>query len=182
MLLDQNLFFVFYSFANRSPLGDFVIVFFAKYFLYAVLLVFGFCAYKNWGGDKIQKIYPYAIAILAAIIARFGVAEIVRFFYHRPRPFIALELPHLINDTAYSFPSGHTIFLFALATVTYFFNKKLAYFLYISGIVIGFARVTSGVHYPSDIFGGAILGTLTGFLIYKFWKQYSLKQFQISKL
>lgn len=172
MPIDQNLFFIFYNLAGKSTLGDFLIVFFGEYFFYAILFVFAFFLYKNWQGN-IQKIYPHIISVLAAIFARFVVATLIRFFYHRPRPFLALELPHLIQDSAYSFPSGHTIFVFALATVTYFFNKKLAYFLYISGIIIGFARVAGGVHYPSDILGGVILGIFVGLIIYTIYKNYA---------
>jgi undecaprenyl-diphosphatase len=112
---------------------------------------------------------------VSAIVARFGLASLIRLFYHRPRPFLALSLPHLITDNASSFPSGHTIFLFALATATYFFNKKLSFFLCISGAVIGLARVAGGVHYPSDILGGAMLGALTGVIVYKLSHTYMLK-------
>ncbi|MEK7178114.1 MAG: phosphatase PAP2 family protein, partial [Patescibacteria group bacterium] len=172
--IDQSFFLAFYNFAGHGSAGDFLIVFFGKYFLYVALFVFAYFAYQSWRKGNIPKLYPYAIAILSAIIARFGIASFIRFFYHRPRPFLALGLPHLITDNAYSFPSGHTIFLFALATATYFFNKKLAYFLYFSGAVIGFARVAGGVHYPSDILGGAVLGALTGFVVYKSWEKYFL--------
>jgi len=172
MAIDRYFFFVFYNLADHGSARDFLIIFFGKYFLYVVLLVFAFFMYQSWRKGNIPKLYSYAIATVSAIIARLGVASFIRFFYHRPRPFLALSLPHLITDNAYSFPSGHTIFLFALATATYFFNKKLAYFLYVSGAVIGFARVAGGVHYPSDILGGAALGTLMGFIVYKFWERY----------
>jgi len=71
-----------------------------------------------------------------------------------------------LSDSSYSFPSGHTIFIFALATAVYFFHKKLGYFLYFSGLLIGLARISGGVHYPSDILGGIILGSLTSLFIF----------------
>ena len=122
---------------------------------------------------------PYFVAILSASVARFGVGSLIRFFYHHPRPFITLSLAHLINDNTYSFPSGHTIFMFGLATATYFFNKKLAYFLYASGLVIGLARIVGGIHYPSDILGGIMLGILIGFIVYKLWKRYFSHKTQV---
>ena len=103
---------------------------------------------------------------MAALVARFGIAEAIRLFYHESRPFTALGISHLINDSTYSFPSGHTIFLFALGAATNFFNKKLAYFIYASALLIGFARVAGGVHYPSDIVGGIVLGAATGVCVY----------------
>jgi undecaprenyl-diphosphatase len=96
------------------------------------------------------------------------------------RPFIALNLPqHVLADHSYAFPSGHTTLVFTLATATYFFNKKLAYFLYASGLIIGLARIAGGVHYPSDIVGGIILGILIGFIVYKLWKRYFSHKTQV---
>jgi len=40
--------------------------------------------------------------------------------------------------------------------------------LYASGLLIGIARIAAGVHYPLDILGGIILGTLTGYIAYRF--------------
>jgi len=96
------------------------------------------------------------------------------------RPFIALNLPqHVLTDHSYAFPSGHTAVVFTLATATHFFNKKLAYFLYASGLVIGLARIAGGVHYPSDIAGGIILGIFIGFIVYKLWRGYFSHKAQV---
>ena len=149
-----------------SRLGDLLIVFFGDWYLYIVLLIFGYSAAREYQKGSMAAMYSYLTALIAALVARFGVAEVIRIFYHRPRPFLALGVSHLINDSSYSFPSGHTILIFALGVATHFFNKRLAYFLYISGVVIGIARVMGGVHYPSDILGGIILGLITGVAVY----------------
>jgi membrane-associated phospholipid phosphatase len=52
-------------------------------------------------------------------------------------------------------------------------NKKLAYCIYALGVIIGLARVAGGVHYPSDIVGGAVLGICTGYIVVKAWKYLS---------
>lgn len=172
---DGYFFSILYGLAGKSATGDFLIVFFGKYFFYVCLAVFAYFGWRAWrrraksaspeqseGQRGFEALKVYGIAIIGAIVARFGVAEIIRLFYHRARPFLALSLPHLLNDQAYSFPSGHTIFMFALATAAYYINKKLSFFLFASGLVIGLARVAGGVHYPTDILGGAVLGILTG--------------------
>lgn len=164
---DTSLFFSFYNLAGHSKAGDFLIIFFGEYFIYIALFVFILFMYRAYKIGQRTKVIPYFLAILSALIARFIVGSSIRFFYHHPRPFLAFSLPHLINDSTYSFPSGHTIFIFGLATATYFFNKKLAYFLYASGLAIGLARVAGGVHYPSDILGGVVLGIITGYVVYK---------------
>jgi len=64
-----------------------------------------------------------------------------------------------------SFPSGHAIFFFALSAVAYSFNKKLGIFFLICSIIMGIARIFVGVHWPSDILGGAVLGIMVGAVI-----------------
>lgn len=166
MNLDHWLFLQFYSLAGLSKALDSLIVFLGEYWLYFVLALFVLCAYWDYRRKGLNSLKLYGLAFLSSLVARFGVAELIRIFYHRLRPFVALGLPHLLSDNSYSFPSGHTIFLFALATGAYLFNPRLGIFLYCSGLLIGLARICGGVHYPSDILGGMILGTLTSLLIF----------------
>jgi len=167
--IDQAVFHALYNLTGHSMIGDFLVIFFGEYFVYLVLIIFVYFAYKSWRQGKIS---PYLAAVAAAIVARFGVITLFRYFYHRPRPFLALSLEQLITNDSYSFPSGHTIFLFSLATATYFFNKKLSYFIFISGFIVGVARIMGGVHYPSDILGGIILGIITGVIVYKIFSYF----------
>ncbi len=114
-----------------------------------------------------RNLLPYAEAVVSVFLARLVVEPAIHLFYDRVRPFVALSLAHnLIVDTAQSFPSGHTIVMFALATSIYFYDKRFAWFLYFLGVVIGIGRIMGGVHYPSDILGGAVLGILVGALVY----------------
>lgn len=57
-----------------------------------------------------------------------------------------------------SFPSGHAIFLFSLATSVWFENKKAGAILFGIAALVGVGRVAAGVHWPTDIIGGAALG------------------------
>lgn len=164
--LDTKLFYALYHFAGISNWGDRLILFFGDYFIYVLILVFLAFLYRDFQRTRFQSLKLYMFSFAAALFARYGVASFIRIFVHRPRPFLALSLPHLINDTAYSFPSGHTIFIFALATGVLFFNRKLAYFFYASGLLVALARVAGGVHYPSDIVGGALLGIATTTILY----------------
>ena len=107
----------------------------------------------------------------AAIIAR-GFVEVIRFFFHRPRPFADNPaIISLLNETSYSFPSGHAAFFFALSTVVYIYNKRWGVWFFIASSVIGFARIMAGVHYLTDIIGGAVLGIVVGFGVYKMLKK-----------
>ncbi|MEI7720312.1 MAG: phosphatase PAP2 family protein [bacterium] len=167
--LDLYVFFMLHGLSGRGVLLDYVIIFLAEYALYVLLAFIAYLLWRAWRAGRMGVVYDYLAVIFGALVARFGVAELIRFFYHRPRPYAALHLPHLLSDSAYSFPSGHTIFLFALATGVYRIDKKFAYGLLGLGVLVGLARVASGVHYPSDIVGGAVLGLLVGWVGGKVW-------------
>lgn len=154
---------------NWSPV-DRLIVFFGAYYIYvALLIVVVVVSFLSW--ERQKKVAVSLSAFGAALVARYVVAGLIRFLYEHPRPYTALGIPHLLTNTSSSFPSGHTIFLFALGTVLFFHNKPLAYFTYASGLVIGTARIMAGVHYPADIFGGIVLGTTVGFAAAKLLKR-----------
>ncbi|MCX6786300.1 MAG: phosphatase PAP2 family protein [Candidatus Kaiserbacteria bacterium] len=164
----MSIFYAIHSLSGHGIIGDFLIVFFGEYFIYLVLAIFILVAYRAYKKEKnIAVLKPYFLAIIATVVARFVITPAIRLFYHHLRPFIALSTSHLLTDTSYSFPSGHTITMFALAVATYFFNKKFSYFLFAAGLIVGVARIAGGVHYPSDVVGGIVLGVITGVVIYK---------------
>ena len=87
------------------------------------------------------------------------ITELIRFIWHRPRPFVAHQVNQLIEHSASgSFPSGHIAFLFALAMTVYFFNIKIGWIFLCLSFLVGLARVFVGIHYPLDILGGIIVG------------------------
>lgn len=72
----------------------------------------------------------------------------------------------------FSFPSGHAAaaFLFAVLVMAYYPAMALPAFVLAS--MIGAARVLLGVHYPTDIAAGALLGTCSGALVLHLWSQF----------
>ena len=169
--LDLTLFYFLHSLAGHGSFTDAVIVFTANYLIYLVVLGIAAAAVYAWYKGEIRYSLRYVVALISGLIARYVLAAGIRHFYVRVRPFAALGVPHIVNDSAASFPSGHTIFMFAVATVIFQFNKKLGWLLYCLGLLIGIARVAGGVHYPSDILGGIVLGILTGLVVNVIWKR-----------
>ncbi len=160
--VDLSVFGVLHDLAGQNAWADATIVFLGEYLAYGVLLAMLVATLRSYRAGKMGEVLAYATAVVLGLVARYGVAELIRYFYHRPRPFAALNLPHLLTETSYSFPSGHAIFFFALAAGVFSTNKRLGAWLYVAAILIGLGRIAAGVHYPSDIFGGAILGVVIG--------------------
>jgi len=69
------------------------------------------------------------------------------------------------HPTDYSFPSGHTAASFTAVAALYFSgDKKIWKAAIVLGILIAFSRMYLYVHYPTDIAGGILLGTLMGYV------------------
>lgn len=171
MTFDIQIFYFLNEAVGKSPLLDGIIVFCASYLAYLLVAVFlGLVFFSQY--SKRDKWMILIVAGTATIIARFGIAELIRYFYHRPRPFAELPDVHaLFTDPAWSFPSGHATFFFALSTVVYLYNKKWGIWFFIATLFITVGRVISGVHYPSDIIGGAVIGIVVAYLTAYFAKK-----------
>ena len=92
---------------------------------------------------------------------------ILNAIYFRPRPFEVMELNLLFYyPTDSSFPSNFAGVGFAVATAVFLRHKKLGMFLGLITLVGAGGRVYAGVHYPSDIFAGAIVGATASLFAY----------------
>ncbi len=149
---------------GSSSFFDFLGYFFAEYLGYVLLAVLALSLLRNY--KKYWRMV--AEALTAAVLSRFVLTEVIRFFWHRARPFVDNQVNSLlVHEATGSFPSGHAIFYFALSTVVYFYNKKLGIVFLISSFLISISRVFAGVHWPSDVLAGALLGIISGWLVYK---------------
>jgi len=168
MSLDFYFFQLINSWAGQYSWLDNLGVFFAKYFGYLLIFFLLLFLIKNF-----KKYWPMVVkAFSAAILARLVIVNIIRFFYYRPRPFIANQVNLLLSDEPTgSFPSGHAAFYFAISTIVFLFNKKAGTFFLIASFLISIARVFSGIHWPSDILTGALIGIFSAWLITKVFRK-----------
>jgi len=166
MELDTQLFYLLNNLAGQSQLFDGVIVFLASYLAYILIIAYlAFVFFSQY--QRREKLQILFITGISVIVARFGVAELIRLFYQRPRPFSVLDnVQQLLTSNEWSFPSGHATFFFALATAVYLYNKKWGIGFFIATILITVSRVIAGIHYPSDIIAGAVIGIAVAYTVF----------------
>ncbi len=163
MNIDKAIFLLINQFAGRYFYLDFFFYFFAVLLPYLIIFFLIFFFLRNIKKNG----WLAGEALFAGFFARYALIEVLRYFFPRIRPFQAIEEANLLlpYKESLSFPSGHTAFLFAISTVVFFYNKKAGIFLYIVSFIGGGARIFTGIHWPADIFAGALVGVFTGLLI-----------------
>jgi membrane-associated phospholipid phosphatase len=122
--------------------------------------------YVNKDKEMMRNGYKAAITIGVAEGLSYGLKLVV----NRNRPFVTY--PDLIkrdNVGPYSFPSGHTAGAFACATALTLSTKKwqVAVPAYAYAGLVGYSRMRLGVHYPTDVLGGALVGIGSGLLTWQ---------------
>jgi len=146
--------------AGKIPALDGIMIFFAQdvLFIFPVLLLV-LCL----RGRQRTALY----ALFAACLALFF-GQIIHLVYYHPRPFTEHAVTQLIPHAPdASFPSDHALVTFAVAFAVSFRKKGWGYILMILSILVGVARVYTGVHYPADIAGGALAGYLAAVLVHR---------------
>jgi undecaprenyl-diphosphatase len=79
----------------------------------------------------------------------------------RPCEKLASIYQRISPSDRFSFPSGHTAAAFVVATLLGYFFPVIALPLFAWAFLVGFSRIYLGVHYPSDILAGIVIGMLS---------------------
>lgn len=111
-----------------------------------------------------------AVQTFAGLALTTGITYGLKYSLQRQRPYDAYPdiLPHKTEDS-YSMPSGHTSLAFSMATSVSLQYRKwyVVAPAYMYAGAVGYSRMYLGVHYPSDIVVGAIVGAGSAWLSYK---------------
>jgi undecaprenyl-diphosphatase len=71
-----------------------------------------------------------------------------------------------------SFPSSHAVNNVAVATLFGWYYRRYAWAFFAWALLVGISRVAVGVHYPSDIIGGAVVGATVSFVFIALWNTF----------
>ncbi|MFV8325896.1 phosphatase PAP2 family protein [Flavobacterium sp. ZS1P14] len=119
-----------------------------------------------------------SIYIGFSVIISLLLSALLKLSINRIRPFSAYSfIEKVTNVTSASFPSRHTSTAFVIATsLSIAFPKwYIIVFSFLWALAIGYSRIVLGVHYPSDVFAGAIVGSGSALITYKV-NQYGSKR------
>lgn len=163
--MNSYIFNLIYNFGRGTFIESFGF-YFAQYSIFVVIgAIFIAGLYQVYRKNKLALFYFFALFSGAT---GYVVSKIIRMIYLSPRPFMKLNLvPSFEVFDIYSFPSGHTIFLSAVAMFVLMKYQKFGLFLLAVALLTGLARIHAGVHWPSDILAGAGLGIIIGFCVHK---------------
>jgi membrane-associated phospholipid phosphatase len=118
-----------------------------------------------------KKMKQDAMYMGAAFLASTLITKSVKHLVNRQRPFAAYPfiVQRIDTETGLSFPSGHTSAAFTTATSVALRYRKWYVIApaYIFASSVGWARMYQGVHYPSDVLAGAVIGAGSAWLGYK---------------
>jgi 4-amino-4-deoxy-L-arabinose transferase-like glycosyltransferase len=137
------------------PLLDSLMVFITKKGYWFFILLSIFVLIK----EKKKAIIPVFLVLIAWGLSDAS-GNLLKHLIERPRPFYTVEGLRLLvgKGKSFSFPSNHAVTSFCAAMVFTYFFRYLRIPVFAVASLIAFSRVYVGVHYPSDIIGGALLG------------------------
>ncbi len=124
-----------------------------------------------WGKRPREELRQTTIIAGLTFLLGLLFAQAILLFIHRIRPYDA-GVSHLIIDKTidWSFPSDHAIASLSIA-FAYLLNdfRRLAFAFFCAALLVCFSRIFVGMHYASDILGGAGVALLTAYLVNTFY-------------
>jgi undecaprenyl-diphosphatase len=134
---------------------------------YAIIIYFFI---RNYRVKSVLILLFLALTILASD----QISVLLKDTFQRLRPVHEPVLEGLVHNVLrkggmYGFVSSHAANTFAIFifTASVFKNRYFSFLLFFWAVLLSYSRIYSGVHYPLDIFGGAVLGLVLGYVFYK---------------
>jgi undecaprenyl-diphosphatase len=144
---------------TQHPIGRVLAIFAARWLIFVLGALVIFFTFRSASYLLKHAAREAAWATPLAIIASLLLDRV----FERTRPFVASANIHLLVPTPlsqFSFPSTHTAAAFAMAIGLLSGNTRIGLWAVVLALLVGLGRVLVGVHYPTDILAGAVVGAL----------------------
>ena len=171
-IIDTSLFLIINGLHNAF--FDFIMYWASNKLIW--ILLYAFLLFLLYNHFKKQTIIIFLFAVALITCSDQLTSSLIKNIVERPRPSHNPALAdsiHLVKDYEggpYGFPSSHSSNSFALATFFVLLLMKhyrWIKFVMFPSILVAYSRIYLGVHYPSDVFCGMLIGILLGILYYK---------------
>ncbi len=129
----------------------------------------------------IQKSVMVGFSVVTAV----AISTVLKYTINRSRPFVTYpDIEKRTSAGSPSFPSGHTSDAFSTATSLSLAYPKWYVIIpsYAWASAVAFSRMDLGVHYPSDVLAGILIGSGSAFVCYKIQQRMLLKNIKRNKL
>ncbi|MCR8940005.1 undecaprenyl-diphosphatase [Brevibacillus laterosporus] len=162
--LDSTVVQALSSFAGSYSVVGWISIFLAKYAEY--LFYLSIPVYWFFGNRKNKRMIIQTIIVCCISM---GISWLLGQLILRERPFVTLPLTPLVpHDADASFPSDHATAALAIAaTYWYYIKPKGRRFWMILAVGVSLSRVFIGVHYPTDVLSGMVLGMSCAYVIHR---------------
>lgn len=121
---------------------------------YLLIIMYTALTVSWWKKRREALVHALLSSLLAWVIAGF-----IKDIFPTPRP--------ILFDGTGSFPSGHAAAAFAFGVSAFMHDGPVGIAMLVGSLLIGIARVAGHVHYPIDILGGAILGSVLAYFVFR---------------
>jgi len=140
-----------------SPVGVAIAVFWARWLIY-LYIPLALLARKT------KKLHHAVYEASWAAALAFSMSTLLAGFIGRVRPYLAVQgVVALVppNIQAGSFPSSHTAIAFGVAAALAFADTRVGVAAFVMALFVALGRVAAGMHYPTDVIGGAAVGLIS---------------------
>jgi undecaprenyl-diphosphatase len=166
--MDYSIFHALNGLAGRSDWANHLIKGMATYLpvVMGALLVGAWF----WPGAGEERAIRERLVVYAVASALIGLAlsQVIGHLWFRDRPYVDHHVFLLLTPSGDpSFPSDHAVGAFGLAMPFIFARKRLGWLLFALACLLAMARVAAGTHYPSDVLGGAVVGTVAAAIVWR---------------
>ncbi len=168
--MDYALFKIINGWAGRWPALDLLARMFVNDYFVPSTMSLGLL-FLWFGGRTMEERDRWQGAVIESVFSLFLANALVKVFnavIFRPRPYFDHNVRMLFyHPSDSSWPSNPAAVTFAIAATIWFYNRRAgAAMLALAGLM-ALARVVAGVHYPGDVFSGALLGMGVAYGLYR---------------